>query len=108
MSENRLYSIIKLKQNRRNMDGTPIVIAIIVVVLILWIIAKGFRVIPQSERGVVFTLGKYAGMRNAGPQLIVPFFQTIRNVDVRSTPIDVPKQEVITKDNVTVNVDAMV
>ena len=90
------------------MDGTPIVIAVIVLIIILWIIAKGIRVIPQSERGVVFTLGKYAGMRNPGLQLIVPLFQTIRNVDVRSTPIDVPKQEVITKDNVTVNVDAIV
>ena len=86
----------------------PIIGGIIVIILIIWIIAKGIRVIPQSERGVVFTLGKYAGMRNPGLQLIVPVFQTIRNVDVRSTPIDVPKQEVITKDNVTVNVDAIV
>ncbi len=90
------------------MDSIAVVIIIFIALMILITICKGFHVIPQSERGVVFTLGKYAGMRNAGPQIIVPWFQTIKNVDVRSTPIDVPKQEVITKDNVTVNVDAIV
>ena len=90
------------------MDSVAVVIIIFIALMILITICKGFHVIPQSERGVVFTLGKYAGMRNAGPQIIVPWFQTIKNVDVRSTPIDVPKQEVITKDNVTVNVDAIV
>ncbi len=80
----------------------------VLILLAIITVAKGFRVIPQSQRGVVFTLGKYSGVRDAGPQLIIPWFQRITTVDVRSTPIDVPKQEVITKDNVTVNVDAIV
>lgn len=86
------------------------IVAIVFIVLLVFfvIIVPGFRVIRQFERGVVFTLGKFSGVRGPGLRIIVPYFQTITRVDVRSTPIDVPKQEVITKDNVTVNVDAIV
>ena len=56
----------------------------------------------------MFTLGKFSSLRNPGLNIIIPIVQTIRKVDVRSTPVDVPKQEVITKDNVTVGVDAVV
>lgn len=84
----------------------PIIIAIIFLLAI--IIAPSLRIIRQYERGVVFTLGRYTGMRNPGLRMILPYLQTMSKVDVRSTPIDVPKQEVITKDNVTVNVDAIV
>lgn len=68
----------------------------------------GFRTVRQFERGIVFTLGKYTGVRDPGLRLIIPYIQTMTRVDVRTTPIDVPKQEVITKDNVTVGVDAIV
>ncbi|MBR3176962.1 SPFH domain-containing protein [Candidatus Saccharibacteria bacterium] len=84
-----------------------LIIGIIVLVLIL-VILPGCRVIRQFERGVVFTLGKYSGIKQPGLRIIFPYFQSIQRVDVRSTPIDVPKQEVITKDNVTVGVDAIV
>lgn len=57
---------------------------------------------------MVLTLGRFSGQRAPGLRVVVPIFQTIMMVDVRSTPIDVPKQEVITKDNVTVGVDAVV
>jgi regulator of protease activity HflC (stomatin/prohibitin superfamily) len=66
------------------------------------------RIVNQYQRGVVLTLGRYSGMREPGLRLVVPIIQNMRLVDVRSTPIDVPKQEVITKDNVTLNVDAVV
>lgn len=68
----------------------------------------GIKVINQYERGVVLTLGKYSGMKEPGLRYVVPIFQRLIRVDVRSTPIDVPKQEIITKDNVTVNIDAVV
>lgn len=84
-----------------------IAIGIIILVLLL-IILPGCRVIRQFERGVVFTLGKYSGIKQPGLRIIIPYLQSIQRVDVRSTPIDVPKQEVITKDNVTVGVDAIV
>jgi len=86
----------------------PEVIIGIIVVVFLLIILPGCRVVRQFERGVVFTLGKYTGIRQPGLRLIIPYLQTITRVDVRTTPIDVPKQEVITKDNVTVGVDAIV
>lgn len=83
---------------------------LLVIVLIATIIfvLSGIKVINQYERGVVLTLGRYSGMRDPGLRVIVPIFQRLIRVDIRSTPIDVPKQEVITKDNVTVGVDAVV
>lgn len=86
------------------MDGLMIFILIIVAIFIL----SGIKIINQYERGVVLTLGKYTGMRQPGLQIVVPIIQRMIRVDVRSTPIDVPKQEIITKDNVTVGVDAVV
>lgn len=77
-------------------------------VAILIICLSGIRIIKQYERGLIFTLGKFSGIRKPGLRLIIPYIQTITKVDVRSIPIDVPKQEVITKDNVTVGVDAIV
>ncbi|MBQ8157174.1 slipin family protein [Candidatus Saccharibacteria bacterium] len=81
---------------------------IVIAIIFLAIIISNIHIIQQYERGVVFTLGKFSGIRNPGITVIIPYFQTMRRVDVRTTPIDVPKQEVITKDNVTVGVDAIV
>ncbi|PID32878.1 hypothetical protein CR956_00190, partial [Candidatus Saccharibacteria bacterium] len=75
---------------------------------IIVFILSGIKVVKQYERGVILTLGRYTGTRKPGLRIVVPIFQTMSRVDVRSTPIDVPKQEVITKDNVTVHVDAVV
>lgn len=71
-------------------------------------VLSGLKIVNQYERGVVLTLGKFTGVRQPGLRVIVPIFQRIIKVDIRSTPIDVPKQEIITKDNVTVGVDAVV
>ncbi len=54
------------------------------------------------------TLGRFTGIREPGLRVVIPIFQRLIKVDVRSTPIDVPKQEIITKDNVTIGVDAVV
>ena len=78
------------------------------VIVAIFVIFSSIRVIDQYERGVVLTLGRFTGVREPGLRLVVPFIQKMTKVDVRSTPIDVPKQEVITKDNVTVGVDAVV
>jgi regulator of protease activity HflC (stomatin/prohibitin superfamily) len=82
-------------------------VVFVLIVVALFILA-GIKVVNQYERGVVLTLGKFTGIRNPGLRIVVPIFQTIRKVDVRVNTIDIPKQEVITKDNVTVNVDAVV
>jgi regulator of protease activity HflC (stomatin/prohibitin superfamily) len=79
----------------------------IVIVVVIFILS-GLKVINQYQRGVILTLGKFAGVREPGLQVVVPIFQKMIRVDIRSMPIDVPKQEVITKDNVTAAVDAVV
>src|SRR5680860_570432 len=79
----------------------------LIAVIVLFILA-GLKIVNQYERGVVLTLGKYSGLRNPGLRVIVPFFQRMIRVDIRTNTIDIPKQEVITSDNVTVNVDAVV
>lgn len=71
-------------------------------------VLSGIKVVNQYERGVILTLGRFTGIREPGLRIVIPIFQRILRVDVRSTPIDVPKQEVITKDNVTAGVDAIV
>ena len=79
-------------------------IGVVVAIFVL----SGIKVINQYERGVVLTLGRFTGIRQPGLRIVVPVFQKLIRVDVRSTPIDVPKQEIITRDNVTVAVDAVV
>lgn len=79
-----------------------------VLILIIIFLLAGIKVINQYERGVVLTLGKYSGIREPGLRYVLPIFQKLMRVDVRSVPIDVPKQEIITKDNVTAGVDAIV
>lgn len=86
------------------MGGLAITVLIVVIIFIL----SGIKIINQYERGVMLTLGRFTGIRKPGLRIVVPVFQRIIKVDIRSTPIDVPKQEIITKDNVTVNVDAVV
>lgn len=83
-------------------------ILVFLVILAIVFVLSGIKIINQYERGVVLTLGKYTGIRNPGLRVVLPIFQRLIKVDVRSTPIDVAKQEVITKDNVTVGVDAVV
>lgn len=80
----------------------------IILVAVAIVLIASIRIINQYERGVVLTLGRYTGTREPGLRLIIPFIQTMTRVDIRSTPIDVPKQEIITKDNVTAGVDAVV
>lgn len=80
----------------------------VVVIIVVVFILSGIKVINQYERGVVLTLGRFTGIRQPGLRVVVPIFQKLLRVDVRSTPIDVPKQEIITKDNVTAGVDAIV
>lgn len=81
---------------------------VVLVIFVIIFVISGIKVVNQYERGVVLTLGRYSGMRGPGLTIIVPVFQRMYRVDQRTSTIDVPKQEVITKDNVTVNVDAVV
>ncbi|MDR1969954.1 MAG: SPFH domain-containing protein [Candidatus Nomurabacteria bacterium] len=82
------------------------IIGILIAVVIYFI--GGIRIVNQYERGIILTFGRYTSTKNPGFRFLFPIIQRMIKVDVRTTPIDVPKQEVITKDNVTVGVDAIV
>jgi regulator of protease activity HflC (stomatin/prohibitin superfamily) len=82
---------------------------LVVLALFLFVyVASGVRIVRPYQRGLVEQLGKYKETIDPGLRVIVPFFQTVRLVDMREQVIDVPPQEVITKDNVVVSVDAVV
>src|SRR5690625_5189991 len=81
---------------------------IIPLILVLWVfINQVFRILREYERAVVFRLGKYQSTKGPGLIMLIPFIDKIQRVDLRVLTINVDKQEVITKDNVTVNVDAI-
>ncbi|MCR4368287.1 MAG: slipin family protein [archaeon] len=67
-----------------------------------------FRYLYEYQRGVIFTLGKYSGVMNAGIFFITPFVDDLRVVDMRINTVDIPKQEIITKDNITILANAVV
>lgn len=64
--------------------------------------------VKQYERGVVLTMGKFTGLRNPGWSIIIPVFQTMEKVDLRVKAVDVPDQKVITRDNVSASINAVI
>ena len=72
----------------------------IVLGILIFISFFGIRVLYQYERGIVFTLGRYSTLSEPGLRWIIPIFQTMRKVDIRIKTADIPRQEVITKDNI--------
>ncbi len=85
-----------------------IIIAIVLVILIAAYAALGVRIIRPYQKGVVERLGKYQRTLEPGLTIVVPFIDKVTKVDMRENVVDVPPQEVITKDNVAVTVDAVV
>lgn len=82
-------------------------LGILVIGLIILMIAS-VRIVNEYERGVVYTLGKYSSTRGPGIQLIIPGVQSMLRVDIRIRTEDIPTQDVISKDNVSVKVNAVV
>ena len=80
------------------------VIAVIVIILL----GAAIRVVQEYERGAVFRLGRFVGLRGPGLVLLIPFIERMIRVDLRVITMDVPSQECITMDNVTVKVDAVI
>ena len=82
-------------------------LVVFMVVVIVMLIISGIKQIMEYEAGIKFTLGRFSGMMTPGINIVIPFFQSYQRVDVRVKTVDVPKQDCITKDNVSVNVDAV-
>ena len=79
-----------------------------IIVFFFLLLIIGWRLLYQYERGVVFTLGKYSHTKEPGLRWIVPIIQTMRKVDMRIKTVDVPRQEVITRDNIPVLANTVV
>ncbi len=84
------------------------VFILIVLGIIAVLVFSGLKVIDQYERGIVLTLGSYSYTLEPGLKVIIPIFQRVIKVDIRITTSDIPQQEVITKDNVPVGINAVV
>mgnify|MGYP002712073101 CR=1 FL=1 len=82
-------------------------IIVFVIVIFVIFILSGIKQIMEYERGLKFTLGRFSGNMTPGLNIVIPIFQSYERVDIRVKTVDVPKQDCITKDNVTVNVDAV-
>ncbi len=80
---------------------------IIVILFILIVLLAAIKIVKEYERGVVFRLGRLVGPRGPGLILLLPFIERMVKVDLRTVTMDVPAQEVITRDNVTVRVNAV-
>src|SRR5690606_3156210 len=78
-----------------------------IIVILFMLITQMFKILREYERTVVFRLGKFQRTKGPGLIFLLPFIDKIQRVDLRVLTINVDKQEVITKDNVTVNVDAI-
>ncbi|MCK5833947.1 slipin family protein [bacterium] len=87
---------------------SSLVTTFVFILFILFILASAIKVVQEYERGVVFRLGRFAGVRGPGLIILIPFVERMARVDLRVVTLDVPSQEAITKDNVTVRVNAVV
>jgi len=81
----------------------PVFAPIVIVLLVIMI-----KQVNQYERGVMFTLGKFTGIKEPGWRILIPIFQSLKKVDIRTKAVDVPDQEAITKDNIPVRINAVV
>jgi regulator of protease activity HflC (stomatin/prohibitin superfamily) len=88
------------------MEG--IVIVVVVIFLLLILLPSTIKIVQEYERGVIFRLGRLTGAKGPGLFLIIPFIDRMVKMDLRIVTLDVPPQDVITKDNVTVKVNAVV
>lgn len=76
-------------------------------IIIVLLLASGIKVIKQYEQAVIFFLGKYTGMRGPGLIFVVPIFEKMTRVTLRTVTMDIPSQKIITKDNVSIDIAAV-
>src|SRR5579863_8012068 len=81
---------------------------IVIIVVAVLLIFNAFKVLKEYERGVIFTLGKYDRVKGPGLFLVWPLLQQMVKVDLRTVVMDVPPQDVISRDNVSVTVNAVI
>src|SRR6266852_2872270 len=90
------------------MSMTMFVIVGAVAVVLFMLVSAAVKIVQEYERGVIFRLGRLVAARGPGFFFLIPFVETMRKVDLRIVTLEVPAQEAITRDNVTIQVDAVV
>ena len=85
-----------------------IILLVLIIIILAVIASKTLRILRPYEKGVVERLGKYNRTVESGLNIVIPFIETLRKVDLREQVVDVPPQEVITKDNTVVVVDCVI
>ena len=80
---------------------------VVLLVIILIIVFASIRQINQYERGILFRFGKFAKILTPGWHVILPVIHSYKKVDVRTKAVDVPEQEAITRDNVSIRINAV-
>ena len=80
----------------------------ILIIIIIAVILVSIKQIDEYERGIKFTMGKFSKNMNPGWNLVLPIFQSFKKIDIRTKAVDVPEQEAITKDNVSVKINAVI
>src|ERR1700691_6274728 len=80
----------------------------IIVVVLLLVIVSSIKILKEYERGVMFTLGRFTGVKGPGVRLVLPIIQQMKTLELRTVVLNVPKQDVISRDNVSVKVSAVV
>jgi regulator of protease activity HflC (stomatin/prohibitin superfamily) len=88
-------------------DSGILIALIAIVVFVVLVLSAAVKITQEYERGVTFRLGRYVGIRGPGLVLLIPFVERMVRVDLRILTLDIPSQEVITRDNVTVKVNAV-
>ena len=81
---------------------------LVIAVIVVMLLSAAIKIVQEYERGAVFRLGRFVGLRGPGLVIIIPFIERMWKVDLRVVTMDVPDQECITIDNVTVTVDAVI
>src|SRR5574344_1819791 len=77
-------------------------------IIVIFIVLISIRQVDQYQRGIRFTFGKFSGIMQPGWHIIIPIFQSYAKVDIRTKAVDVPEQDAITKDNVSVRINAVI
>jgi regulator of protease activity HflC (stomatin/prohibitin superfamily) len=80
----------------------------VIAIVIIAVILSAIRILREYERAVVFTLGRFSGVKGPGLIILIPFVQQLVRVDLRTLVLDVPSQDVISRDNVSVKVNAVI
>lgn len=89
-------------------NQTTLILVIVVVLFFFYVLSRLIRVVPETKRLVVLSLGRYAGTRGPGIVIIIPIIEQAREVDIREKFFDIPSQTAITKDNAPIDIDFLV